>query len=103
MADRHTIPIPRMLGTNTMWSRMCMGMCRRTWQKEYDGAIKIIEADMNRNMCVVNQMRRQRMHGIALASLIDKPAKAAAAGVAYKKNLDVVRQIQDGNVGTSLW
>lgn len=59
-----------------------------------------VDADLSKNMDLVNFMRRMRMHGFALTVMLDKSSRMFIAERSKRKALE---SISGKNVKNTLW
>ena len=92
-ANKYEIPIPKCLNCNTLFHDFFYGFicCRKRWYREYDSALKLVSGDMDRQLDLLDFLRRFRMHGLALTALFEKPLRKMAALRTEKKCIDTVK------------
>ena len=64
--------------------------CKKVCFKKYNKAIEKVEADVLQNLNIVTVLRRLRMHGFAIESLIGIKKRSILAYVARNKSTSVI-------------
>ena len=93
--------VPRCLDWSLLAQRICQCFAQ-TWLKKYKETLETVELDLQRNLDILNMLRRMKMHGFALSVLLDQPSRRFISNASMDKPLEYVKEVTN-NKPKMLW
>ena len=69
---------------------------------KYKEALDTVDLDLQRNLDILNMLRRMKMHGLALSVLLDNPSRRFISNHSFDKPLEYVKETSK-NMPEMLW
>jgi len=85
---------PKCFDCHIIFQSYVMCCFRSKWYRDYMSSLDEIDTDLSRNLNIVDNIRRLRMHGLALTSMFDINQRSVISAKCAVKSLSNVAEFE---------